>query len=504
MKKLLPLFIILLLLTGCAEPPELEPTPVVLPTLRELTDSQTPTARPHDMPEIGFYNAAVPKPDTDADGSSRIAGPAGSVPFAGKSCAEYVYGDVDGDGQLELVCLAPGRTSGFLTQELYVYGLEDGWPVCRGAVMLYLFGSVLYGQDQFLIEADSQVLYRYDQEVPGEEYGSFQTATTLLPVRLENGSLRLGGDGELPEGLECVSKSVVIGSSFSSLTARMDNGAFLLGGPCLVWHKVLAGPEDASPSAVTLTALAISDNGVTVTGYLCWWREEDGSVRLSSQGVEAIHPLETPGTLTGLSLDELQELLGPYHFNMGRDSFLPTWVAEDGTLISVDAAGQIIVTDLFSLFLTDADDPDTVGVLLGESSTQIQNPERWNAFLEAAGNGQPDTVVLRFNFNPAEDLRLSCDGSVYTLVEQGGAQRYSHLITDLELVERDAAPPTQAAYRSVIHYLLSDDPDMTMSRYFQHALSSAYNPDFPNTRLLFSVYSYDDVPITSTTADGSE
>ena len=124
--------------------------------------------------------------------------------------------------------------------------------------------------------------------------------------------------------------------------------------------------------------------------------------------------------------------------------------------------------------------------------------------MEAAGNGQPDTVVLRFNFNPAEDLRLSCDGSVYTLVEQGGAQRYSHLITDLELVERDAAPPTQAAYRSVIHYLLSDDPDMTMSRYFQHALSSAYNPDFPNTRLLFSVYSYDDVPITSTTADGSE
>jgi len=44
---------------------------------------------------------------------------------------------------------------------------------------------------------------------------------------------------------------------------------------------------------------------------------------------------------------------------------------------------------------------------------------------------------------------------------------------------------------------------MTTERYYQYMLSSAYIPDFPNTRLLFSVYSYDDVPTTQTTDDTS-
>ena len=509
MKKLLPLFIILLLLAGCAEPPVLEPTPVVLPTLRELTDPQTPTAWPHGMPETGFYNATVPKPVTYAGGSSRIAGPAGSVPFAGKRCAEYVYGDVDGDGQLELVCLAPGRTSGFLTQELYVYGLEDGWPVCKGAAVLYLFGSVLYGQDQFLIEADSQVLYRYDHEVPGEEYGSFPTATTLLPVRLENGSLRLAGDGDLPEGLECVSESPVFGASLAALTAQVGEDAFLRYPRWLVWRKTLEDPEGRSDFvSETVVMAAVSDNGVTVTGYLSWWPQEDGSVTCYSECIVPIPAQEDYEALARLSFDELQSDLGPYHADIGSGRFLPSWFTADGKLITANgdaAASSITIHDLLSgkHSYYEVVDADTIIILSGESTTGILNPERWSAFLEHTARGESDTVALRFNAVPAEDLRLSFDGSVYALEDPIGIQQYSHLIADWEPVEQNTAAHTQAAYRSVIHYLLSDDPDMTMRRYFQHALSSAYNPDFPNTCLLFSVYSYDDVPTTQTTDDTS-
>ena len=489
----------------------MEPTPVVLPTLREPTDTQPPTAWPHGIPNPYYYSATVPKPNTDSDGSFRIAGPAGSVLFAGMACSESAYGDVDGDGQLELVCLAPGRTSGLLTQELYVYGLEDGWPVCKGAAILNLFGSVLYGQDQFLIEENSQVLYRYDQLVPGEQYGSFQSATTLLPVRLEDGMLRLAGDGTLPEGLDYVSKSSVFGASLSALTVQVRSDAFWQFPGCLVWRKTLEVPEgEVSPDSETIVMAAVSDNGVTVTGSLSWWPQEGGSVTCYSEGVVPVPAQEDYEALARLSFDELQSDLGPYHADIGSGQFLPSWFTADGKLITANAAASsITIHDLLSgkhsyygqkFQVVDA---DTIIILSGESTTGILNPERWSAFLEHTARGESDTVALRFNAVPAEDLRLSFDGSVYALDDPIGIQQYSHLIADWEPVEQNTAAHTQAAYRSVIHYLLSDDPDMTMSRYFQHALSSAYNPDFPNTCLLFSVYSYDDVPTTQTTDDTS-
>lgn len=480
----------------------LETSPVVLPTLREPSEIQATVDLPSDWLENAFSEVLGFKlvPETYTDGSSRIVGTAGSVPFAGMRWSEYAYGDVDGDGQLELVCLAPGRTSGLMTRELYVYGLEYGWPVCKGAATIVLNGSVFgYENWNLLVAENSEVFYRYDQEVQNEQYSYIQAVSTLLPVRLEDGIIRLDGDGELPKGLDCVSESPVFGASFSALTAQVGEDAFLQYPCCLVWRKTLEAPEEGSDFVPeTVVMAAVSNNGVTVTGYLSWWPQEDGSVSCYAEGVVPVPAQEDYDALAELSFDELQSELGTYHADVGM--FLPSWFTADGKLITSggDTARSVYVLDLLngestyygqkpSLQLADA---DTVTILIqsADNSPSVLNRERWNAFLERTGKGEPDALQLRFNADPGADELLSYNGTVYTLSGQSGTQRYGHLIADLELVERDAAPPTQAAYDSAIHYLLSDDPEMTMERYFRHIASSILDPDFPRTRLLFSSY----------------
>lgn len=501
MKRCIAALLLCLLLAGCGAPPLLETTPVVLPTPALPTEAMTPTAEdPPAVPEFVFSNGPVPRAEQDADGQWQIVGPAGSVQPAGYYCAASAWGDVDKDGQLELVYLAPGRTSGIRTQELYVYGLEYGWPVCKGAATIVLNGSVVgYENWNLLVEENSQVVYRYEQSERSEQYGYTRASTTLLPVRLEDGIIRLDGDGELPEGLDCVSEPPVFGASLSALTARVHGDVFLQYPSCLVWRKTLDVPEgEDALFPETVVSAAVSNNGVTVTGWLSWWPQEDGGVTCCAEGVEPVPAQEDCEALAGLSFDELQSELGTYHADVGM--FLPSWFTADGKLITSggDTARSVYVLDLLSgestyygqkpsLQLADA---DTVTILIqsADNSPSVLNRERWNAFLERTGKGEPDALQLRFNADPGADELLSYNGTVYTLSDQSGTQRYGHLIADLELVERDAASPTQAAYDSAIHYLLSDDPEMTMERYFRHIASSILDPDFPRTRLLFSIY----------------
>ena len=78
---------------------------------------------------------------------------------------------------------------------------------------------------------------------------------------------------------------------------------------------------------------------------------------------------------------------------------------------------------------------------------------------------------------------LRYDGRVFTLTGAGREQVYSRLITSPE-----DRPRNPAAYSAAIHYLLSEDPDMTWERYFSHMVSSVWDPDFPPTETLFTVY----------------
>jgi hypothetical protein len=505
MKRCIAALLLCLLLAGCSDAPVLETTPVVLPTPALPTEAMTPTAEnPPAVPEFVFSNGPVPRAEQDANGQWRIVGPAGSVQPAGYYCAASAWGDVDRDGHLELVYLAPGRTSGIRTQELYVYDLEDGWPVCTGSSTLILTGPVSYGQEQFLVAEDSKVFYCFDREERNEAYGYVRSVTELLPISLENGEVLLAGGSELPDGIACQSNGQpVFGASLSALTVQVRSDAFWQFPGCLVWRKTLEVPEgEVSPDSETIVMAAVSDNGVTVTGSLSWWPQEGGSVTCYSEGVVPVPAQEDYEALARLSFDELQSDLGPYHADIGSGQFLPSWFTADGKLITAsggDAASSITILDLLSgkhsyygqkFQVVDA---DTIIILSGQRSSTVQNQERWNAFLERTAKGTPDSVQLRFVGNSTETMQLSYDGTDYTLTNQTGEQHYACLITDLELVERDAASPTQAAYTSAIHYLLSDDPDMTTARYYGVILSSSIDPDsssLARTRLLFSLYSF--------------
>ena len=83
----------------------------------------------------------------------------------------------------------------------------------------------------------------------------------------------------------------------------------------------------------------------------------------------------------------------------------------------------------------------------------------------------------------AYDLELRYDGSLYTLVDEGRSASFPHLIVDVE-----TDPPARVKFHHAVHYLLSQDPEMTQQRYFAHMVSSAYQPEFPETRGLFSLY----------------
>lgn len=502
MKRCIAALLLCLLLAGCSDAPLLETTPVVLPTPALPTEAMTPTAEdPPAVPEFVFSNGPVPRAEQDADGQWQIVGPAGSVQPAGYYCAASAWGDVDRDGHLELVYLAPGRTSGIRTQELYVYDLEDGWPVCTGSSTLILTGPVSYGQEQFLVAEDSKVFYRFDREERNEAYGYVRSVTELLPISLENGEVLLAEGGELPDGIACQSNGQpVFGASFAGLLAE-GGVAMRPSLCCLIWREALGALENELPALnETAAVAALSDNRVTVTAYLSWQRAEDGSVFCWFQGIEPVPALQNPETLVGLSMDALQSLLGPCHFDLCEtgpaSAPMPCWFTNDGKLLTAYGHDgvELFVRDLLtgeSAYFTasnGAGSEDTVTILSGLRSSTVQNQERWNAFLERTAKGTPDSVQLRFVGDSTETMQLSYNGTVYTLSDQSGTQRYGHLIADLELVERDAAPPTQAAYDSAIHYLLSDDPEMTMERYFRHIASSILDPDFPRTRLLFSIY----------------
>ena len=131
-------------------------------------------------------------------------------------------------------------------------------------------------------------------------------------------------------------------------------------------------------------------------------------------------------------------------------------------------------------------DPNVVTVHQETIPTRIENAERWEAFLAAAEQGVADGVTLRLVYEEGTfDLDLRCDGEVFTLVDEGHVTTCKYLLAD----EEDAPRPG-AKYRRAVHYLLSDDPDMTWEQYFSRLVSSYALPgdEFPATASLFSVF----------------
>ena len=415
----------------------------------------------------------------------KIQGPAGTVPavfFLGAWCTDPLYGDVDEDGDQELIYLCPGPTSGLYTEAVCVYGLEEDWPVLKGVSIF----NLTWGEPHLVRDGDT-VLFTLEPASwhPGGE-GSTQELLQL-PVKLENGNVMLGS-GELPEGIQDWGGfDTYRGVSFRELSRKIGADAILNHWSCLIWQQKISVVMDSDPKGkeLTQTYAAVTDNGVTVTGLLCWQEQPDGTVFCTRDGIEPAAAAEDPNALVGLSAAELEQRLGPCHFDLGGGVQIPCWLTEDGKLLRAgeapDTVGGAVLTDLTAgepVF------PRSITVDQSSIPTVIAGQELLEAFVQKTADGEADALWVTTLYSDAVSrILLRYDGSVYTVTEQEGTRTYCCLI-----VSEENDPPSTARFRSAVHYLLSDDPKMDHDRYFRHMISSTYDPLFPNTTAVVTVY----------------
>ena len=542
MKRIFVLVLLLCLgLAGCGLAPVAE-SPMEAPTLPAPVPPK-PSILPEDLGEVpvlidpeleSIYAFSsqeppdiVPISELPEEAFPHVRGPAGTVrarTYLAPHGHDPVYADVDGDGQTELIYWCYGPTSGLFTVGICVYGLEQGWPVLKGETIL----NLRYTDTLGLEEDAGQVFFRCTLRKWDDKAGGYTDGETLrLPVSLAEGVLLLNG-GELPEDMDLWGGGTVlgaVGSSFSALREQVGSEALLDCPSCLVWQKtVFPGPDnDPAGEGEVWTFAAVTDNGVTVTGTTAYPPPGSGSMILDLLGeaLEPIPPVEDPKALLGLTVVKLTGLLGPYHFDMSTTPGLlvPCWFTEDGKLLIVTVSGSESVVALWDMTagtpflgseltvfgvdepdgtgepsdpgrpdepddLGGSDDPDVVTVHQETIPTQIENAERWEGFLAAAALGEENGLTLRLVYEEGTyELDLRYDGEVFTLVDEGITGTYKYL-----LASEEDAPRPGAKYRRAVHYLLSDDPDLTWEQYFARMVSSSVLLDAAAARSLFSVY----------------
>ena len=504
--------------------PELEG----IPTYSSQEPPDVPTVDPSDI---------VPISELPEEAFPHVRGPAGTVrarTYLESHGHDPVYADVDGDGKTELVYWCYGPTSGLFTVGLCVYGLEQGWPVLKGCTVFNLSTVEDPG-----LEADAgQPIFRCTPQQWDGKQGAYQYGEPLwLPVTLADGVVLLNG-GELPAGIEIWSEGSVlgaVGSSFSALREQLE-GEVLLDLPrCLVWQVSVTQDVFSDPTGKEelWTSVAVTDNGVTVTGTLSYLPSGTSLLSLDLWNVtlRPIPPVEDPEALAALTAKERDARLGPCHsrwaFGSGHSYLYEFWFTEDGKMLTVMTSDYGTLPDgsaahaelwdmtagephfLFILTYGDAGDreetapmdiwetvpspgpsaiveldSDSVIVHQEENPTRIENEALWERFLAAVEQGEECEVRLRMLYEAGEwDLTLRCDGEVFHL-DDGAAGVFRYLIVD----EVDD-PPASASFRRAVHYLLSEDPDMTWERYSARMVSSAaLQDDFPATASLFTIY----------------
>lgn len=305
-----------------------------------------------------------------------------------------------------------------------------------------------------------------------------------------------------------------LGDSFSELSRQVGEDAVFPHWNCLIWtteavpvYNSISPEQLMSDSSLRTPSVwaALSGDCETVTGLITWAQRADGSWTCASDGIDPLEPVEDPAALNGLSAEALEEQLGPCHFDMGSGLFIPCWFTRDGKLIVLHPTNGLSIDELLPL------DPDTIS----PSEPYRTNLARWDAFLETTARGEPDQVTLRLAYSDEiygytggqlpvhEDLLVTYNGKVYEVTpkillyvssvspEDEISRFYSYLIMDAETGSRFQTldPETEGVslVKPKIHYLLSNDPDMTWERYWNHLLSDTSDPSFPDTVELFFV-----------------
>lgn len=419
--------------------------------------------------------------------SQVLVGPAGCmIPqgYYGFPPQNALWADADGDGELEYIYWTYGPTSGLFTVALWAYGLEQGIPVLKAETIYNLTGCSEVGLD---LENTLPVFHTTEQHFDAEKGEFVSDGELRIPLRIEGGSF-LPDEGELPKNVQIWGTLFsVYGTSFPLVEESRAETLVFRSQHCLISHQKTA-PDHTDAGTSQTTAFFVSADGIRVTGYLLDYGDD-------WKRIAGLEPIPAPAELTELALlspDTVLEQLGPAHFDDG-DGILHQWgwVTEDGKLLRITAEQKVLLVTLFDPaaqtetqagplaqnYWSSEEQPDLI-VIRQNKETTLLNAKRWDTFLASAAAGNPDAVQLLMIYDSGAFVRsLRYDGSVFTLTEAGRETVYPYLITS----------PDQRS-GSTVHYLLSDDPNMTQERYFGHMVSSVWDPDFPDTTTLFTVY----------------
>ena len=464
-----------------------------------------------EAPDAVFVPEAIPVLESEDGEIPRIRGPLGTVEAAhglGVIFSDPVYADLDADGLRELIYACPGPTSGLYTVQLCAYGLEAGYPVLKALTVFNLpYGT--YGLD-VLAEEQGTIYFSWMPLQVNPGTGSVKPGKQeRVALKLE-GSRLIPADGKLPEGIAEWGSRVwyQVGMSLADLREKLAGKARYESSNCLIWEEW----EPTAPAATVQRYAAVSDNGSTVTGLLTY-----GIDHCFRHGIDPIPLPQDLEALVNLFPAELEQQLGPCHFDDGSGVRLMGYLTDACKLLRIAASDRVLCVTLYDpiqkeilaeagplaglhlgirsegeeapSFVTWSDpaEPDVVTVADGNLTTVMVNQDRWEEFLRKSNGEIPDAVTLRIFYSSigaADSLGLVFDGTAYHVNAEGRERVYSHLIID----DR-AEPSPHANYKSAVLYLLSDDPDMTAEQYWSRMLSSALQPGFPNTTILFAVYS---------------
>ena len=328
MKKLIVILLLLcLLLAGCeieAQDETIAPEPLPFPTNGQVETGAAVTAEPgaEALPVLETRNFADPM----------VQGPAGNVyaVYYRNVFGDPVYGDVDGDGQIELVYNSYGASEGKVYDAIVVYGLENGWPVQKGNAF-FCIGSA---RCKLTVE-DGQVYYSYQNKALGYE------EPVLLPLRVENWVVHLNDD-EMPEGMEDMKSGVmIVGLSWRELKQRVGDRALASEKNYLIWREpgVLYTEEELGGEQATF--VAATKDGAAVSQRVGWWTLADGTREASSNACK----VDRAATVMGKTESELIHLYGEPAFELLRsnDGFAALcWFTSSGKLMTVQFDGKAV------------------------------------------------------------------------------------------------------------------------------------------------------------------
>ena len=340
---LLALLAALLLLAGCRDGTLVEtPAPETLSAPADgstVTASAAPTEFPAEaeLPELECHSWMYPL----------VHGPAGAVSaisFGNTRCNDPVYGDLDGDGQKELVYRCAAAYRGSTCEAIVAYGLEDGWPIQKGCAVLRIANA-----RTALTEQNGKVFYSWQNSAFG------QKEPLLLPVKLVNGSLLLN-KGRLPEGLLAYDEEgTIYGWSFRTLKSMVGSQALTAEQEYFIWKEPGALNSSEYMNGLEMTCAVMTTNGVTVTGAVFWRTEPDGSHDCTVDGASA-PSVRDPDTLLGKTEKELTDKLGFPAFARSTEDGAAVlyWFTEQGKLLSVRIEERSVSAELTDLPVEDA------------------------------------------------------------------------------------------------------------------------------------------------------